>query len=291
MYTYTKKLLPKSSIELIVDIKKEFIKKEYEKGFNKLLAELEIEGFRKGKVPGAIGKKHIKADDIYKEAIQSIIPGIYEEIVKKEDIKPIINPKIELTKAKEDEDWEVKFAVAVKPDFQLPDLKKIASDVKGNAKKDEIWVPGKDPKKEPDKEDLERKKQKTLNAFLTAFITKIKIEIPDLLIEAELEHKLTALLDEVQKIGLTVDGYLKSKNITMEDLKAKYRREIDETYKIEFILNEIADKNNIQVEQEDLEKIFANIKDEKEKNTAKQNSYFYASIIRKQKTLEYLLNL
>ena len=51
MYSYTKKLLPKSSIELIVDIKKEFIKKEYEKGFNKLLAELEIEGFRKGKVP------------------------------------------------------------------------------------------------------------------------------------------------------------------------------------------------------------------------------------------------
>ena len=242
-------------------------------------------------MPANIGKKHIKQDDIYKEAIQSIIPGIYEEIVKKEDIKPIINPKIELTKAKEDEDWEVKFAVAVKPDFQLPDLKKIATEVKGNAKKDEIWVPGKDQKKEPEKEDLERQKQKTLNALLEAFLARTKIEIPDLLIEAELEHKLTALLDEVQKIGLTVDGYLKSKNITMEDLKAKYRREIDETYRVEFILNEIADKNNIQVEQSDLEKVFANIKDEKEKTTAKQNSYFYASIIRKQKTLEYLLNL
>lgn len=291
MYKYIKKVLPKSSIELVINIKKEFVKKEYEKGFNKLLAELEIQGFRKGKVPANIGKKHIKQDDIYKEAIQSIIPGIYEEIVKKEGLKPIINPKIELTKAKEDEDWEIKFLIAVKPDFQLPDLKKIANEVKGNAKKDEIWVPGKDPKKEPDKEDQERQKQKTLNALLEAFIAKTKIEIPDLLIEAELEHKLTALLDEVQKIGLTVDGYLKSKNISMEDLKAKYRREIDETYRVEFILNEIADKNNIQVEQSDLEKIFANIKDEKEKATARQNSYFYASIIRKQKTLEYLLNL
>ena len=98
MYTYTKKLLPKSSIALVVDIKKEFIKKEYDKAFVKLLAELQIEGFRKGKVPSDIGKKHIKGEEIYKEAIQSIIPGIYEEIVKKEDIKPIINPKIELTK-------------------------------------------------------------------------------------------------------------------------------------------------------------------------------------------------
>ena len=291
MYTYSKKVLPKSSIELVVDIKKEFIKKEYDKAFNKLLESLQIEGFRKGKVPADIGKKHIKGEEIYKEAIQSIIPGIYEEIVKKEDIKPIINPKIELTKAKENEDWQVKFNIAIKPVFKLPDLKKIASDVKGNAKKDEIWVPGKDPKSEPEKEDAERKKQKTLNALLEAMITKTKIEIPDLLIEAELEHKLTGLLDEVQKIGLTIDGYLKSKNTNMDDLKAKYRHEIDETYRVEFILNEIADLNNIQVDQVDLDKIFENIEDEKAKQTALQNSYFYASVVRKQKTLEYLLNL
>ena len=291
MYTYIKKVLPKSSIELVVDIKKEFVKKEYDKAFNKLLESLQIEGFRKGKVPADIGKKHIKGEEIYKEAIQSIIPGIYEEIVKKEDIKPIINPKIELTKAKENEDWQVKFMIAVKPVFKLPDIKKIASEVKGNAKKDEIWVPGKDPKTEPEKEDAERKKQKTLNALLEAMITKTKIEIPDLLIETELEYKLTGLLDEVQKIGLTIDGYLKSKNTNMDDLKAKYRHEIDETYRVEFILNEVADLNNIQVEQKDLDKIFGNIKDEKAKQTAIQNSYFYASVVRKQKTLEYLLNL
>ena len=102
---------------------------------------------------------------------------------------------------------------------------------------------------------------------------------------------MTGLLDEVQKIGLTIDGYLKSKNTTMDDLKAKYRHEIDETYRIEFILNEIADLNNIQVDQKDLDKIFENIKGEKEKEIALQNSYFYASVVRKQKTLEYLLNL
>lgn len=291
MYKYIKKILPKSSIELVVDIKKEFIKKEYDKAFSKLLESLQIEGFRKGKVPSDIGKKHLKGEEIYKEAIQSIIPGIYEEIVKKEDIKPIINPKIELTKAKENEDWQVKFLIAIKPIFELPDLKKLSSEVKGNAKKDEIWVPGKDPKSEPEKEDIERKKQKTLNSLIEAMISKTKIEVPDLLIEAELEHKLTGLLDEVQKIGLTIDAYLKSKNTNMDDLKAKYRHEIDETYRVEFILNEIADINNIQVDQKDLDKIFENIKGEKEKEIALQNSYFYASVIRKQKTLEYLLNL
>jgi len=47
----------------------------------------------------------------------------------------------------------------------------------------------------------------------------------------------------------------------------------------------------INVEKEDLDKLFANIKDEKEKEQARQNAYFYASILRKQKTLDLLLNL
>lgn len=291
MYTYTKKTLPKNTFELIIDIKKALIIEEYEKAFNKLLPELQIEGFRKGKVPKKIGEKHIKKEDIYKEVIQSVIPRIYEEIVKKEDLKPIINPKIELTKAKENEDWQIKLAVAVRPTVKLPDLKKTASDAKGNVKKDDIWVPGKDNKKEPNDQEKERQKQKTLNALLESLIQKTNVEIPDLLIQAELDNRLANLLDEIQKIGLTVEAYMKSKNTTMDDLKARFKKEIEDTYKIEFILSEIADENNIQVEQSDLDKIFNNIKDDKEKLAAKQNAYFYASVIRKQKTLDYLLNL
>jgi len=102
---------------------------------------------------------------------------------------------------------------------------------------------------------------------------------------------LTRLLDDIQKIGLTVDNYLKSKKLTMEQLKASYRKEIEDTYKLEFILSEIADRENISVEKEDLDKLFSNIKEEKERKAAEANSYFYASILRKQKTLDYLLSL
>ena len=77
----------------------------------------------------------------------------------------------------------------------------------------------------------------------------------------------------------------------MDQLKEKFTKEIQDTYKIEFLLNEIADKEKIQVENADLEKLFENIKDEAEKKTAKQNAYLYAAILRKQKTLDYLINL
>jgi hypothetical protein len=52
----------------------------------------------------------------------------------------------------------------------------------------------------------------------------------------------------------------------------------------------IADKENITVEKQDLEKIFVNLSPE-ERKKAEENSYFYASILRKQKTLDFLINL
>ena len=64
------------------------------------------------------------------------------------------------------------------------------------------------------------------------------------LVESELNRKLTQLLDDVQKIGLTVDSYLQSKGLTMERLKEQYTREITDMYKLEFILLDIADKES-----------------------------------------------
>ena len=48
---------------------------------------------------------------------------------------------------------------------------------------------------------------------------------PSPLVESELNLQLTQLLDDVQKIGLTVDSYLQSKGLTMERLKEQYTRD------------------------------------------------------------------
>lgn len=291
MFTFKKEKQEKSTFEFTADIPWKDIQKEYEIASDKLISNLEIQGFRKGKVPKSIGQKHIKKDNAYKELIQALFPRIYEEIVKKEAIRPIINPKIELVKAKENEDWQIRIKIAVEPEFKLPDIKSIASEVKTKNKKDEIWVPGKDKTKQESDKEKEAYKQRILNEILTLLLNKANIEISDLIIEEELNSRLARLVDDVQKIGLTTESYLKSKNITMDQLKAKYTKEIEDTYKVEFLLNKVADQEKIEVEKEDLENLFKDIKDEKEKNVAKQNSYIYAAVLRKQKTLEYLMNL
>ena len=130
-----------------------------------------------------------------------------------------------------------------------------------------------------------------MNQVLSAVLKETTIEISDLIIEEELNQRLANLLTEIQKIGLTVDSYLKSKNMTKDDLNKRYKDEIEQTYKLEFVLADIADKENIKVENSDLEKLFAGISDPKEREAARTNSYFYASVLRKQKTLDYLLAL
>lgn len=287
MYSYKKEKLPKNTTQLIVDVPKADVKKEEEEAFSRLQQKLTVEGFRQGKVPKTIAEKHLSKEDIYQELAQKMISRLYQEILTKESLKPIISPKVDLVKAKEGEDWQIKITLAEKPLIELGDYKKVIKEAKTKIAKTNIWVPGKDKEAKKPEED----KNKLLNEILTALLKETKLEISDLVIDEEINHRLTHLIDEIQKIGLTTENYLKSKNLTMDSLKAQFKKETEDTYKLEFILAEIADKENLKVEQADLNKLFVNIKDEKERKVAEQNSYYYATILRKQKTLDYLISL
>jgi len=290
MYNYKASKVGKSTVTVNLTIPKADIVKAHGEAFERLKNSLTVEGFRKGKAPVDIAKKHISAEAIYQEMIKSILPSIYEEIVKKESLKPILSPKIELVKAKEGEDWELKITVAEKPEIDLGDYKAKIKELKSKSKKDEIWVPGKEQSSDSNKKS-DTQKSKYLNDVLEVVLHAAQIELPDLVVEEEVNNRLSRLVDDVQKIGLTTEQYLKSKNLTMDMLKTQYKKEISDTYKLEFILSEIADKEGIKVEQADLDKLFDNIKDEKAKEQAKANSYYYATILRKQKTLDFLISL
>jgi len=290
MFKHKVNKLPKNTYEIFADIPKDVIEKEYEEAFSRLQKTLIVEGFRQGKAPKTIAQKHIHKESVYQELMKTILPKIYEEIIKKEGLKPIISPKVELVKAKENEDWQIKFSLAEKPSIKLADYKELSKKLKTDKKKEAIWVPGKNDK-QPDAKEIEQNKQKLLNDLLDGLIKQSKVEISDLVIETELNQRLAKLVDDIQKIGLSTESYLKSKNTSMEDLKKRYAQEITDTFAIEFILNEIADKENIVVNNTDLEKLFSNISNEAERKAVQSNAYFYATILKKQKTLDFLLGL
>jgi FKBP-type peptidyl-prolyl cis-trans isomerase (trigger factor) len=287
MISHTLKKLPKNTIQINVTVPWKEIQDEYKTAFDLILSNFELKGYRKGKVPADLGEKHIPKDDVYQQLIRSFMPRIYEQALEKESVKPIISPKIELKKAKENEDWEIEFRVAERPTVKLNNYKEAVKKATAEAKKTDIWVPG----KEKDDKEKVAQDQKVLNEVLNAVLKVVECEVSELVLEEELNQRLTRLVDDIQRLGLTTETYLKSKNTTMEELKAQYTKELEEMYKMEFILMAIAEEEKIQVDQADLEKMFASIKDEKERASAQQNAYFYASVLRKQKTLDYLVSL
>src|SRR5438093_4821817 len=77
-----------------------------------------LPGFRKGKAPAAIVKKHF-ADDIRQETLQELIRTCWKVAVEQESLKPVADPHIHNLK------WDVgapvtfEFHVEVKPDITL----------------------------------------------------------------------------------------------------------------------------------------------------------------------------
>ena len=88
-----------------------------------------------------------------------------------------------------------------------------------------------------------------------------------------------------------IDDYVRSKNTTVETLRGQFAKEIRDMYIMEFALEKIADDHKITVENSDLEKVFSSIDDPKKKKDAQANAYYYASVLKKQKTLDFLLSL
>lgn len=286
---YTIQKLPKHTVQLNIVVPWDDIVKEKEKAFTKLQKELEVEGFRKGKAPKSIAEKHITKSALYEQVIRSVFPDLYSEVIEKEGLKPVTQPKIDLKKAEEDADWEIEVILAEMPKADVSQYKKIIEDVKKDSKVAEIWTPGKEEKQ--DEKEKENTRLKKMDSIVQALASKISCEIPDLIVEEELSQRLSRLLDDIRNIGLTVDGYLQSKGLTMDQLKEHYRKEIQDTYKVEFILQAIADKEKITVDEKDLATFIGEIKDQKTKEQVQHNAYLYTTLLRKQKTLDYLSSL
>lgn len=290
MKTYTKKDLGKGTIELLITLDKDAIKKEFDVTFDKALTEVEVEGFRKGKAPKDMASKLVDREKVYEKVIGELIPVAYEEVLKKESLTPATQPHVELVNGKEGEDWVIKITLALRPVVTLGDYKKIVKDVKGDMKKDEIWVPGKEVKPE-DKNKSEENKRKMLNVILDKLAHDSTVEMSDLIMKDEVNRRLTQLLDDVKQIGMTVEEYARSKNTTLEAMKAQFEHEIEDMYKIELGLEKISDEAKITVEESDLAAMLGNITDPKAKEQAQKNAYFYATVIKRQKTLDHLLSL
>ena len=110
--------LENSKVEVICDVEAASWKEAQEKAFAKLAANLEIKGFRKGKVPADIAKKHIDTGSVFNEAINSMLQPAFEEVLKEEKLQPFARPSVDVTKVS-DSELQLKFVIVLAPEVKL----------------------------------------------------------------------------------------------------------------------------------------------------------------------------
>jgi len=136
----TKKELPKSQLELTVELSLEEFNPYIEKGAQKVSEEVNIEGFRKGKVPLDVLKQKIGEMTILEESARLAINKTIDEVINKNNLgrQAIGQPQVNITKLAPNNPLEYKVVFSLLPEIALGEYKKL------NIKVEEVKIDDKE---------------------------------------------------------------------------------------------------------------------------------------------------
>ncbi len=98
-----------------------------------------------------------------------------------------------------------------------------------------------------------RDKEKRRVAILEAIGEKVSVELPDVLVESELENLLGRLKVDIQNAGIPFDEYLKHVKKTEAEIRADLKPDAEKRSKMELVMVKIAEAENLKAKDEDVE--------------------------------------
>jgi FKBP-type peptidyl-prolyl cis-trans isomerase (trigger factor) len=256
--------------------------KEIEKTRGEVLASAQksatVAGFRKGKAPKKLVEKNVNETAVREDILKKLLPNYYVQAVEEHKLRPIMNPKIHVDSVDDKKDWQFTALTCELPEVSLGEYKKKIKDVTAKAK---IVIPGKE----------NEKNEPNFDQIIAALLSEAKVKIPSILIEQEADRLLAQTLDEVKRLGLTLDQYMQSTGRTPDTFREEYMKKAEQDITLEFVLQKIAADEKITVENKEIEEAIQAAKNPAERANLQQNSYLLANILRQQKTLDFLKNL
>ena len=125
-------------------------------------------------------------------------------------------------------------------------------------------------------------------ALSDAILESSSCEIPELLIESETRRIEAQFSDDISRMGVSLEDYLKHAKKTIEDLRKEWRPHAEKKAKLQLILNEIAKLDKIVVEKKEIEEevkhILAYYKDANQ-----EHAYTYAeTVLTNEKIYQFL---
>ncbi|MEJ8776328.1 trigger factor [Pseudogracilibacillus sp. ICA-222130] len=100
-----------------------------DQAFKKVVKDVNLPGFRKGKVPRKIFEQRFGVESLYQDAIDIVLPSAYSEAVDQTEIFPVDQPSIDIDEIERGKDLVFVCEVTVKPEVKLGDYKGLEVEV------------------------------------------------------------------------------------------------------------------------------------------------------------------
>ncbi len=107
--------------KLTVEVPFEELKPSLDAAYKKIAQQINVPGFRRGKVPPMVIDRQVGRGAVLDEAINEALPKLYVEALQANDLEPLAQPEIDITRFEDNETLEFTAEVDVRPEITLPD--------------------------------------------------------------------------------------------------------------------------------------------------------------------------
>jgi len=97
-------------------------------------------------------------------------------------------------------------------------------------------------------------KDKKRAAVLDILLEKATVDVPQIMIDAELEKMMEQFTDDIKKAGYSMEDYLKQVAKTVDDIKKEWTESAEKRVKVQLILNHLADVEKVSPNEDDIKK-------------------------------------
>ena len=121
--------LSPTRVKITVEVPFADFKPSMDKAYAAIAKSVNIPGFRKGKVPPMVIDQRFGRGVVIQEAFNDAWSGFYGQAVQENNLSPLAQPDLEVTKLEDGDLIEFTAEVDVRPDFELPDFAGIEATV------------------------------------------------------------------------------------------------------------------------------------------------------------------
>ncbi|MEO5651680.1 MAG: trigger factor [Marmoricola sp.] len=106
--------------KITVEVSFEELKPSLDAAYQAIAKQINIPGFRKGKVPAPVIDRQVGRGAVLDEAINDALPKLYVQALQENELQPLAQPEIEVTRLEDNQTLEFTAEVDIRPSIEVP---------------------------------------------------------------------------------------------------------------------------------------------------------------------------